>query len=269
MSVDERELSALRHLGLTEYESRIYLVLVRSGPIKAGEISFFGQVPRTKTYGAIRELERKGLLRIIPGKPEIYAASSPSEVLGPLIAKLNKDVKSTEELVSSLALTYESSKYVKHDVPKESGEFWQIEGRKSITNKINQILSDASRSVSYSTTATGLIRVYKAHSEVLENARKRGAEVRVLSSITPENSGVARELAEVVQVKRLDKGFHSNFVSVDAQQLVVIDSRPEDLRTDRGTDRAIWTTNKMLIELHEQFFERVWSLAQVVNKGKD
>jgi sugar-specific transcriptional regulator TrmB len=154
-------------------------------------------------------------------------------------------------------------------VPKESGEFWQIEGRKSITNKINQILSDASRSVSYSTTATGLIRVYKAHSEVLENARKRGAEVRVLSSITPENSGVARELAEVVQVKRLDKGFHSNFVSVDAQQLVVIDSRPEDLRTDRGTDRAIWTTNKMLIELHEQFFERVWSLAQVVNRGKD
>ena len=69
LSVDERELSALRHLGLTEYESRIYLILVKSGPIKAGEISFFGQVPRTKTYGAIRELERKGLLRVIPGKP--------------------------------------------------------------------------------------------------------------------------------------------------------------------------------------------------------
>ena len=260
MSVDERELSALRHLGLTEYESRIYLVLVRTGPIKAGEISFFGQVPRTKTYGAIRELEHKGLLRVIPGKPELYAPSSPNEVLMPLVTKLNKEVKSTEELVHNLTVTFESNKYVKREVPKEAGEFWEIEGRKSIFNKLNQILSDATKSINYCTSASGLIRAYKAHSEILENVRKRGATVRVLSPITSENSGVVRELGEIVEVKRLDKPFGTSFVSVDGRELVIIESRPEDLRTDRGTDRAIWTTSKLLVELHEQFFDRIWGI---------
>ena len=65
MSVEEKEVAALQRLGLTEYESKIYLVLVRKGSIKASEVSFFGQVPRTKTYGAIKELERKGLLHVI------------------------------------------------------------------------------------------------------------------------------------------------------------------------------------------------------------
>ena len=269
LSVDERELSALRHLGLTEYESRIYLVLVKMGPIKAGEVSFHGQVPRTKAYGAIRELERKGLLRVIPGKPELYAPSSPSEVLMPLVTKLNKEVKSTEELVHNLTVTYESNKYVKREVPKEAGEFWQIDGRKNIFNKLNQIMTDASKSISYCTSATGLIRAYKAHSEILENVRRRGAIVRVLSPITTENSGVARELGEIVEVKRLDKSFGTSFVSVDARELVVIESRPEDLRTDRGMDLAIWTTNKLLIELHEQFFERIWNTSPAIPERKE
>ena len=71
----------------------------------------------------------------------------------PLVTKLNKEVKSTEELVHNLTVTYESNKYVKRDVPKEAGQFWEIEGRKSIFNKLNQIMSDASKSISYCTSA--------------------------------------------------------------------------------------------------------------------
>ena len=268
LAIEERELSALRHLGLNEYESRIYLVLVRKGPIKAGEISFFGQVPRTKTYGAIRELERKGLLRVIPGKPELYAASSPSEVLMPLVTRLNGEVRETEELVHALTLTFESSKYVKREMPKEASEIWEIEGRQGIFNKLSQIMTDASKSINYCTSAAGLVRAYKAHSEILESARKRRANVRFLAQISTENSGVARELSEVVELKLLEKPFANNFVSVDSGNLVVIESRPDDLRTDRGSDLAIWTTNKLLIELHEQLFDRVWNSIPVLSKWK-
>jgi len=259
LAIEEKELSALRHLGLNEYESRIYLVLVRKGPIKAGEASFFGEVPRTKTYGAIRELERKGLLRVIPGKPELYAPTSPSEALMPRITKLNKEVKDTEELVHALALTYESSKYVKGEVPEEANDCWKLEGREAIFDKLTQIINGASKAVIYCTSASGLIRAYKAHSEVLEGARKRGATVRFLAQISAENSGVARELGEVVDLKRSEKPFADSFVSVDSKELVVVESRPDDLRTDRGSDLAIWTTNKLLVEFHEQLFDRVWN----------
>jgi sugar-specific transcriptional regulator TrmB len=259
MSVEEREVNALRRLGLTEYESRIYLVLVKRGPIKASELSFFGQIPRTKTYGAIKELERKGLLQIVPGKPEIYSPSSPSEVLMPMVGRLNRELSDAEGVVQSLAVTYESQRFTKQQGPREAQEFWALDGRPGIINKLNQVFSTASKTINYVTSSSGLIRTYKANCEVLEKARKKGIAVRILAPLTSDNSLVARELAEVLDFRILDKPFGESFVTVDSNELVVVESIPEDLRTDQGLDKAIWTTNKLLVELHGQLFEKVWA----------
>ena len=259
MSVEEEEITALRRLGLTEYESRIYLVLIKMGPIKASELSFFGQIPRTKTYGAIKELERKGLLGIIPGKPEAYAPSSPGEVLMPIVTKLSRDLTEAEVVVQDLALAYESNKFVKREIPKEAQEFWELEGRPGIINKLNQIFGDSSKTINYCTTAAGLVRAYKAHCEILEKVSKQGTGVRILSPTTSENSGVAREISEVLDFKILDSPFGENFVTIDSRELVVVETKPEDLRTDQGADKAIWTTNRLLVDLHDQLFDRVWN----------
>jgi len=259
MAIEEREIAALRRLGLTEYESRIYLALIKMGPLKASEVSFFGQVPRTKSYGAIKELEQKGLVRVTPGKPETYAPRSPNEVLAPLVTKLNIDLKESEEVVQSLSVAFESSKFVKRGIPKESSEFWQIDGRQNVFDKMNQILGEATKAVNYCTSAAGLVRAYKVHGEILEKVKKRGATVRVLAPMVSENTGVANEIAESFSFKNIDKPFGENFVTVDARDLVVIEAKPEDLKTDRGSDSAIWTTNRLLVELHEQLFDRVWN----------
>ena len=258
MAVAEKDVAALCRLGLTEYESRIYLALVRMGPRKASEVSFFGQVPRTKAYGAIRELERKGLLKIIPGKPELYVPSSPTDVLMPIVAKFNHEVKESEDVVNGLALTYESGKYIKLDLPKEASEFWQMNGRQNICNKLNQLFTDAKQLIDYSTTSSGLIRAYKVHSEAMEKAKKHGTKVRILSPISTENSSVAQEFSQIIELKRLDGPFLADFTMIDGKELVVTESKPDDLRTDRGSDFGIWTTNKLLVELHAQLFERVW-----------
>jgi sugar-specific transcriptional regulator TrmB len=260
LTAEEREVAALRRLGLTEYESRIYLALIKMGPKKASEVSFFGQVPRTKAYGTIRELQRKGLLQVIPGKPEVYVPSSPGEFLMPLVTKLHSEVRDSENVVQELAVSYETSKYARrHEIPRDASEFWRIDGRKNILEKLSELLHDATKSVNYSTSAWGLVRAYKAHSEMLEKARKQGAAVRVLSPVSPENSAVAKQLSEVIELKRLDKPVTPHFLSVDTRELVVMESKPDDLRTDRGSDTAIWTTNKLLVELHDQLFERIWS----------
>jgi len=260
LAVEDKEVVALRRLGLTEYEARIYLALVRMGPKKASEVSFFGQVPRTKTYGSIRELQRKGLIRVIPGKPELYAPASPGELLLPVVTKLNREAHESEDIVQALAVLYESSKYTKqYAMPRDASQFWQIDGRKDILRKLNEIMSNAKRNVNYSTSAWGLVRAYKAHSEVLEEAKSRGAIVRVISPISSDNLSVAQELSELIELRRVDKPLLTSSVSVDTRELVVIESKPEDLKTDRGFDLAVWTTNKLIVEVHDQLFERMWS----------
>jgi sugar-specific transcriptional regulator TrmB len=231
---------------------------MKTGPIKAGELSFFSQIPRTKTYGAINELERKGLVRVIPGKPEVYFAVSPGEVLMPMVNKLAREITDTATIVEGLMLTFETNKYVKHEGPKEADGFWEIQGRPGVFNKLTQLIGDASKSVNYCTSATGLIRAYKAHCDMLSDVRKKGVGVHLLSPVDSENAGVAREIAEVLEFKVLDKPFGQNFVTVDGRELVVIETFPEDFRTDQGADSGVWTTNRLMVELHDQLFDRLW-----------
>jgi hypothetical protein len=39
-----------------------------------------------------------------------------------------------------------------------------------------------------------------------------------------------------------------------------VESNPEDLKTDRGSDIAVWTKNRLLVELYDQLFDRFWNM---------
>jgi len=255
---EERQVSAMQRLGLTEYESRAYLALIKMGLSKASELSFFAQIPRSKTYGTLKELARKGLLRAIPGKPELYSAVSPSEGLMPVINTLQHTLKDSEDIVLELDLVHEASRYVKHDLPKECVEFWETTSRQDLFTRLNQVFTEATGSIHYATSSQGLIRAYKAHADILEKASSKGVKVMILAPMSPDNMLVAEHFADIVSMKRLDRTFNMNFVSVDSKRLVVIDSRPDDFSVDKGSDVAVWTTNRLLINLHEQFFEQLW-----------
>jgi sugar-specific transcriptional regulator TrmB len=231
----------------------------KGGTIKAGVLSFFAQVPRAKTYGAINELERKGLVRIIPGKPEVYSAVSPGDVLKPLVNKLARELNDTTAIVESLTSKFETNGRVKSDGPREAAGFWEIQGRPSVFSKLTQLIGDASKTVNYCTSATGLVRAYKGHCDMLEKVSKRGVGVHVLSPVNSENAGVAREISEILEFKPLDRALGQNFVTVDGRQLVIIETSPEDFRTDQGADRGVWTTNSVMVELHDQLFDRLWN----------
>jgi sugar-specific transcriptional regulator TrmB len=267
LSVEERDVAVLQRLGLTEYESRLYLALAKMGPIKASEVSFHGHVPRTKSYGAIRELERKGLLVTIPGKPEVYASRAPSDVLMPLVTRLEGEVKETTSLVQRLSMAYESNMIVKSQFPREAKEMWILEGRAHVLNKLNELFTQASKSINYATGGNGLIRAYKANADTLAKAKQRGVTVRMLTAVSPENASVASEMTAVVELRSMDKPFspqYCNFVSVDSHDLLISEVKPDDLKTDHGSDFAVWNRNKIAVGVHDEFFDRLWQTAKSV-----
>jgi len=225
--------------------------------VKASEVSFFGQVPRTKAYGAINDLRQKGLVKVIPGKPEIYEASSPNEVLMPIVKKMAHEITDSESLIEELALTYEANKYVKREPLTTSEESWRLKGRQGIYNKLNEVMNEATRAINYSTSAIGLVRAYKAHATAFERAQKQGAKVRIISPLDNVNSVIAGELSAIAELKHPEEAFPF-FISVDSKHFIVVDSRPDDANTDRGYDEAFWTTNKLVVELFDQLFDRVW-----------
>src|SRR6266567_3476757 len=252
---------SLMKLGLTEYEARIYVVLTKMGPRNASEISFLGKVPRPKTYGAIRGLESKGLLRIVPGKPERYMAVSPNDVLVPLVDKLNKETTECVNVVENLAMAFESSKYVYTEKPYERYDLWSVRGRDKVYKRIQDMIGEAKVNVCFTTTANGLVRIYKAHSEVLEKASDRGAKVKVAAPINQINASVARELGEVIEVRNVTTPM-MRFASADSAEIIFVEDIPDDTNVNAGQDVATWTNDPLLVKSHEKIFEQIWSTLQ-------
>ena len=257
LAADEFSVQSLMKLGLTEYEARIYVVLTKMGPRNASEISFLGKVPRPKTYGAIRGLESKGLLRIVPGKPERYMAVSPNEVLIPLVEKLNKETSECVAVVENLTMAFESSKYVYTEKPYERYDLWSVRGRDKVYKRIQDMIGEAKVNVFFNTTANGLVRLYKAHSEVLERAAQRGAKVKIAAPVNQMNSSVARELAEVIEVRNAVTPM-VRFISADSAEIIFTEDLPDDTNVSAGQDVATWTNDPLLVKAHERIFEQVW-----------
>jgi len=257
LAADEFSVQSLMKLGLTEYEARIYVVLTKMGPRNASEISFLGKVPRPKTYGAIRGLESKGLLRIVPGKPERYMAVSPNEVLIPLVEKLNKETSECVAVVENLTMAFESSKYVYTEKPYERYDLWSVRGRDKVYKRIQDMIGEAKVNVFFNTTANGLVRLYKAHSEVLERAANRGAKVKIAAPVNQMNSSVARELAEVIEVRNAVTPM-VKFISADSAEIIFTEDLPDDTNVSAGQDVATWTNDPLLVKAHEKIFEQVW-----------
>lgn len=70
-------MSELREIGLTEYEEKIYLTLLKEGSLTGGQVSRLSNVPHGRTYEVLQHLARKGFVSILPIKPKLFKAVEP------------------------------------------------------------------------------------------------------------------------------------------------------------------------------------------------
>lgn len=68
-------------LGLTDYEARAYLGLLREGPLTGYATAKAAGIPTSKSYEAVEGLARKGGAVVLPGEPVRYAAIPPGALL--------------------------------------------------------------------------------------------------------------------------------------------------------------------------------------------
>ena len=76
----ESVVEKLQRVGLTEYEAKVYLSLLRDHLNSATKLSEKSGVPRTKIYQVLESLERKSWIRIYLGIPLLFKAVDPRDV---------------------------------------------------------------------------------------------------------------------------------------------------------------------------------------------
>jgi len=81
LSISDKTWRALRDLGLTQYEIKSCIVLLARGPSQANLISRESEVPYSKIYEVLGNLEKKGWIEPDHERPTRYYPKSPSIVL--------------------------------------------------------------------------------------------------------------------------------------------------------------------------------------------
>ncbi len=114
-------LAELSRLGLTTYEARAYLALLRRDSVTAAQTARLAGVPRQRIYDVLSTLIDKGLAAIHPGGVVKYAATPPDLALERLLAvhreRLDDLERSAAEMAAELSASYAAGQ--RHSDPLE------------------------------------------------------------------------------------------------------------------------------------------------------
>ena len=110
-------MASLRDLGLSEYESRAYRSLLRTGPTTAKELSRASDVPMGRIYDVLNSLETHNLVRSqSASRPKKYVAVEPDTALDRLLAdkrrELEEQAQQYEDIVDELGSELEAAEPV-------------------------------------------------------------------------------------------------------------------------------------------------------------
>ena len=210
-----------RHLGLSEYEARVYVSLVTEGSSEARRLSMRCGVPRTKVYATLKKLMERGLVFELPGEPRKFAPASPAEAFGKYLSYSKEEASDrvislveSDSVVSSLEEVYKEKQL---SVEPQKEEIWIVQGWSEILGKMREALSRAKKSVVVVTTENGFLSFHKAFDRLLDKLVENGVDVQIGTPINSHNGGLARELNYVFKVKHTEIGSSMLYLCVDKQ----------------------------------------------------
>ena len=97
----------LVELGLTSYEAKAYLALMRRDSFAAADVARIAGIPRQRIYDVLATLVQKGLASQRPGPPAKYSGVSPTFAIERLLADrrehLERLEQSSQEMINALA----------------------------------------------------------------------------------------------------------------------------------------------------------------------
>ena len=242
----------LKKLGLTEYETKIYLTLLKEGAKKGGELSKISMVPHGKTYESLENLKLKGFVSVLPVKPKVFSAVDPK-----LAIKHFSDQKITEikKLEGNLVEKLKNLPKTKIQKPKVADKLTIIHGFKNERQLSKHTYEIAKKYVKNMSTYEFV------SSFAREEAAKRGVKLQQIA--TRDTTNLKKNAKQEVK-----KGIKIKYFPFEELRLKIIDGNKAALtiiNPENPKDRvALFIESKELADALEHYYDKVWKKAEKV-----
>ncbi|MHA1952527.1 MAG: TrmB family transcriptional regulator [Candidatus Heimdallarchaeaceae archaeon] len=251
----------LKALGLTLYEIKTLKTLIALSESTAEEIHKQTDIPTPRIYDTIESLQKKGLVRIISGRPKRFVALNLEEGLKNFLRfrdqeyqeELTSIGKISEEIVSLLSdPDYQSQLIIK---PDELLEAYSSLGE--MQSKTAEIIEKASNEICIFTNVFYWFNQVEAS---LEKASDRGISIRVLMSVEDDTSKqIAKDLSSIgAKVRTITSGSVLARGTIVDQEQVVFVIWVSPVKQEKFVYRPHFSSNLGIIELFTNNFEYLW-----------
>jgi sugar-specific transcriptional regulator TrmB len=265
--VDAAHLDRLQRLGLTSYEARAYLALLRRDSSTAAETARLAGLPRQRVYDVLSSLVEKGMASTRPGRAVKYAATPPEQALDRLVAAHRAQLADLERDTTSMidALTPEFLAGREKTDPLEYIEV--LRDRRAINERFAELEAAIQDEILVFTKPPYATPVHE-HEEGLEVVKAhRARSVYELSAFDDVR------FAEGVR-RYIDAGEDARFVQELPLKLVIIDERIvmfgiEDPVAGRSLLTMIVVDHASLARLLKIAFEAVWGSGLTFDQARE
>jgi HTH-type transcriptional regulator, sugar sensing transcriptional regulator len=177
MTITPTLVKALKVLGLSEYQAKVYAALVLLDQAQAKEVVELLGISKPSVYESLDSLDELGLAVRISTKPAIFQAISPEIAIRILMdAHTRAGVSALTELQALRQQTFSG---------RRPGRLWAMYGKGNLEYKIDEMLNDAKESV-FAVISDRYLGIFK-------QLAGRGLQVRLV--VITEASGLEEELS--------------------------------------------------------------------------
>lgn len=247
---------ALRRLGLSKNETKVYIHLARTGEHKASEISEALSLHRTETYRILRDLEKRGLISSVFEKPLKFIATPFGKALDILIETKKMKISLLEKKKKSLVDVWLSLPQPEFEIERK--EVFQIlEGEEQIGLKANEILDKTEREIFVFASECDIAGFY--HSgflDKLERMPKKNVNVQLLTNYSPKSCFfVGKMKLKNAKYALSDVEDPPTFMLADNEQLLLL------IRKDNKKKKvaALWTNYDAFLKALKALFLQLWN----------
>lgn len=236
MSGERAAVEALDQLGLTEYEAKCFVALIRITQGTAKEISQLSGVPRSRVYDTVERLHEQGLVDVQQSDPREYRAVSKEEAFEKL----------REEYTATIETADEALKEIESAETEEEKGMWAIASADHVNDRMVALLDDAEEHIHLivadestlkQDVLDGLAEASDRGASVLVEVPSEAVEDRVRQAVPDARIVVSANLREL---RKVIKKWPGKLIMVDNQALLVSGVEESNL-PDVHKETAVWT----------------------------
>src|SRR5438067_3127441 len=255
------QLRELNAMGLSTYAARAYLSLLQLGRGEARQVSELAQIPSSKVYGTLEQLERRGLATVVAGKPREYRPVPIGEFLA---QRIEEEREAVTTMSSRLDRLVDLFPIIGEAPDAERASVTALRGRRNISENFRRQMQAARREVCIQLPDRWTRRV-RAVGSLVRDARAGGVRVLVLRPFSgaPDAHAEADDATGDELDACAEPGVSADVMlaTFDGHTALLAHFVPGQRGRDHPKDIAILTHERAFATVFVAFFAQRWSAA--------